>query len=106
MRQELNKFGARFSKSFDADTIPKHTYGIYLQRTDVGEYKIKNANSDYSSRSVEMTSTFGTEKMNGYNIFENLLNGRDCVIKKDKIDEHGRTVLNKSGNVVRVIDFK
>jgi N12 class adenine-specific DNA methylase len=77
-----------------------------LQKTAGGEFKIKNANSDYSSRSVEMTSTFGTARMNAYQIFENLLNQRDCVIRDNKKDEYGRDVLNKFGKPVKVVNFK
>jgi trehalose-6-phosphatase len=44
--------------------------------------------------------------MNAYQIFENLLNQRDCVIRDNKKDEHGYDVLNKFGKSVKVVNFK
>ena len=55
-----------------------NTYYYPVTRTKLGEYKIENKTSD---RSVAATETFGTSRMNSYQIFENLLNQRDILVR-------------------------
>lgn len=55
-----------------------NTYYYPVTRTKLGEYKIENKTSD---RSVAATETFGTSRMNSYQIFENLLNQRDVLVR-------------------------
>ena len=57
-----------------------------LRRDLTGEYKIENKN--YGA-TVYSTQTHGTDRMNSYQIFENLLNKRDIVVK-DRINEDGK----------------
>lgn len=52
-----------------------------LRRTPMGEYKIDNKHGD---RSVTATSTYGTKRLNSYEIFERLLNNRDIVVRDPK----------------------
>lgn len=54
-----------------------NTYYYPVTRTKLGEYKIEGKTSD---RSVAATETFGTSRMNSYQIFENLLNQRDILV--------------------------
>ena len=56
-----------------------NTYYYPVTRTKLGEYKIENKTSD---RSVAATETFGTSRMNSYQIFENLLNQRDILVRE------------------------
>ena len=60
-----------------------NTYYYPVTRTKLGEYKIENKTSD---RSVAATETFGTSRMNSYQIFENLLNQRDILIRDRRED--------------------
>lgn len=55
-----------------------NTYYYPVTRTKLGEYKIENKTAD---RSVAATETFGTSRMNSYQIFENLLNQRDILVR-------------------------
>ena len=52
-----------------------------LRRTPMGEYKIENKAAD---RSVAATSTYGTKRLNSFEIFERLLNNRDIIVKDPK----------------------
>ena len=54
-----------------------------LRRAINGEYKIGRKGSD---RSAAATQIHGTGRMNSLEIFENLLNNRDVVVKDKKID--------------------
>lgn len=63
------------------------TYGEPLRRAYNGEYKIPLKGRDYSKAATEI---FGTKRMNSLEIFENLLNNRDVVIKDKKIDPDGK----------------
>ena len=58
-----------------------------VTRTRMGEYKIEGKGQDFS---VAATETYGTARMNSYQIFENLLNQRDIVIKDKVEDDDGR----------------
>lgn len=55
-----------------------NSYYYPVTRTKLGEYKIEGKTSD---RSVAATETFGTSRMNSYQIFENLLNQRDILVR-------------------------
>lgn len=55
-----------------------NTYYYPVTRTKLGEYKIEGKTSD---RSVAATETFGTSRMNSYQIFENLINQRDILVR-------------------------
>ena len=55
-----------------------NTYYYPVTRTKLGEYKIEGKTSD---RSVAATETFVTSRMNSYQIFENLLNQRDILVR-------------------------
>lgn len=57
-----------------------------LTRDKSGEYRIQQKGSD---RSVAATSTYGTNRMNSYEIFESLLNQRDTVVRDRYEDEDG-----------------
>lgn len=65
-----------------------------LRRTLSGEYKISNKNS--FNGNIGVTSKAGTERINAFKIFENMLNKRDVVVK-DRVIERGeeRLVVNK-----------
>ncbi len=65
-----------------------------LRRTISGEYKISNKNN--FNAHIGVTSKAGTERINAFKIFENLLNKRDVVVR-DRIWEHGeeKLVINK-----------
>ncbi len=63
------------------------TYGEPLRRAYNGEYKIPFKGRDYSKAATEI---FGTKRMNSLEIFENLLNNRDVVVKDKKIDPDGK----------------
>lgn len=63
-----------------------NTYYYPVTRTKLGEYKIEGKTSD---RSVAATETFGTSRMNSYQIFENLLNQRDILVR-DRREEDSR----------------
>lgn len=67
---DYNKFLNEYAKA--------NTYLYPVTRTTLGEYKIENKTSD---RSVAATETFGTSRMNSYQIFENLLNQRDILVR-------------------------
>lgn len=67
---DYNKFLNEYAKA--------NTYLYPVTRTKLGEYKIENKTSD---RSVAATETFGTSRMNSYQIFENLLNQRDILVR-------------------------
>ncbi len=58
-----------------------------ITRTKTGEYKIEGKGQD---RSVAATESYGTARMNSYQIFENLLNQRDIVIKDRVDDDEGK----------------
>ncbi|MBP3856979.1 MAG: DEAD/DEAH box helicase family protein, partial [Ruminiclostridium sp.] len=58
-----------------------------VTRTKTGEYKIEGKGQD---RSVAATESYGTARMNSYQIFENLLNQRDIVIKDRVEDDEGK----------------
>lgn len=55
-----------------------NTYYYPVTRTKLGEYKIEGKTSDCS---VAATETYGTQRMNSYQIFENLLNQRDILVR-------------------------
>lgn len=55
-----------------------NTYYYPVTRTKLGEYKIDGKTSDCS---VAATETYGTQRMNSYQIFENLLNQRDILVR-------------------------
>ena len=61
--------------------------GEPLRRAYNGEYKIPFKGRDYSKAATEI---FGTKRMNSLEIFENLLNNRDVVVKDKKIDPDGK----------------
>lgn len=65
-----------------------------LRRTISGEYKISNKNN--FNAHIGVTSKAGTERINAFKIFENLLNKRDVVVR-DRVWEHGeeKLVINK-----------
>ena len=63
-----------------------NTYYYPVTRTKLGEYKIEGKTSD---RSVAATETFGTSRMNSYQIFENLLNQRDILVR-DRREEDSK----------------
>ncbi len=65
-----------------------------LRRTISGEYKISNKNN--FNAHIGVTSKAGTERINAFRIFENLLNKRDVVVR-DHVWEHGeeKIVINK-----------
>ena len=54
-----------------------------VTRTKFGEYKIEGAGQDHS---VAATETYGTCRMTSYQIFENLLNQRDIVVR-DRVED-------------------
>ena len=54
-----------------------------VTRTKFGEYKIEGAGQDHS---VAATETYGTSRMTSYQIFENLLNQRDIVVR-DRVED-------------------
>ena len=56
-------------------------------RTRMGEYKIEGKTQDTS---VAATETYGTKRMNSYQIFENLLNQRDIVVRDVEYDDEGK----------------
>lgn len=70
-----------------------------LRRTPTGEYKIGNKAAD---KSVAATSTYGTKRLNSFEIFESLLNNRDIVVKDPK------TVYDADGNekIIYVVNSK
>ncbi|MDE5859075.1 MAG: N-6 DNA methylase, partial [Oscillospiraceae bacterium] len=76
--EDYNKFLEEYAK---ADMV-LHP----VVRTRMGEYKIEGKNRDYS---VAASGTYGTSRMNSYNIFENLLNQRDIVVR-DRCEEDGK----------------
>ena len=65
-----------------------------LRRDLTGEYKIENKRLD---NNVYSTQTHGTDRMNSYQIFENLLNKRDIIVKDRVVDDDGkeRYVINR-----------
>lgn len=63
-----------------------NTYYYPVTRTKLGEYKIEGKTSDCS---VAATETYGTQRMNSYQIFENLLNQRDILVR-DRREEDSR----------------
>lgn len=79
---------------YDSDRRYTYSTSISIERNlYTGEWKIMNKNRD--SFSVPVTKTYGTERLNAYEITERLLNQRDVVVK-DKItdDEAERYVVN------------
>ncbi len=70
-----------------------------LRRTPMGEYKIESKTAD---RSVAATSTYGTKRLNSFEIFERLLNNRDIVVKDPK------TVYDADGSekIIYVVNSK
>ena len=58
-----------------------------VTRTKFGEYKIEGAGQDHS---VAATETYGTSRMTSYQIFENLLNQRDIVVRDRMEDMDGK----------------
>lgn len=78
--EDYNRFLKEFAK---ADT---GMFGHPVTRTKMGEYKIEGKNQD---KSVAANETFGTSRMSSYQIFENLLNQRDVVIR-DRCEEDGK----------------
>ncbi len=62
-------------------------YGEPLRRSHSGEYKIPYKGRDVSKAATEI---YGTSRMNSLEIFENLLNNRDVVVKDKKIDPDGK----------------
>jgi len=63
-----------------------NTYYYPVTRTTLGEYKIEGKNADHS---IAATETFGTSRMNSYQIFENLLNQRDVLVR-DRRESDGK----------------
>ena len=59
------------------------TFFHSVTRTKFGEYKIEGAGQDHS---VAATETYGTSRMTSYQIFENLLNQRDIVVR-DRVED-------------------
>lgn len=72
-----------------------------LRRTPMGEYKIDNKRTGVV-QNVASTSTYGTTRLNSYEIFERLLNNRSIVVRDPK------TVYDKDGKekTVYVINSK
>ncbi len=58
-----------------------------VTRTKFGEYKIDSPGQDHS---VAATETFGTTRMTSYQIFENLLNQRNIVVRDRVEDADGK----------------
>ena len=78
--EDYQKFLQEYAKAHFA-------YGEPLRRAYNGEYKIPFKGRDYSKAATEI---FGTKRMNSLEIFENLLNNRDVVVKDKKIDPDGK----------------
>ena len=75
-------------QKFLEDYAKAHFFsGEPLRRAYNGEYKIPFKGRDYSKATTEI---YGTKRMNSLEIFENLLNNRDVVVKDKKIDPDGR----------------
>ena len=75
----------RFLRDYAGARVGKFDHPI--TRTKTGEYKIEGKGQD---RSVAATESYGTARMNSYQIFENLLNQRDIVIKDRVEDDEGK----------------
>ena len=75
----------RFLREYAQARIGRFDHPI--TRTKTGEYKIEGKGQD---RSVAATESYGTARMNSYQIFENLLNQRDIVIKDRVEDDEGK----------------
>ena len=56
-----------------------------IRRTFTGEYKVPKKNSG-----IAATSTYGTKRMSSYEIFEQLLNNRDIIVRDAVIDPDGK----------------
>ena len=78
--EDYQKFLQEYAKAHFA-------FGEPLRRAYNGEYKIPFKGRDYSKAATEI---FGTKRMNSLEIFENLLNNRDVVVKDKKIDPDGK----------------
>lgn len=78
--EDYQKFLQEYAKAHFA-------YGEPLRRAYNGEYKIPFKGRDYTKAATEI---FGTKRMNSLEIFENLLNNRDVVVKDKKIDPDGK----------------
>ena len=61
--------------------------GHPVTRTKTGEYKIEGKGQDRSYNAVQ---SYGTARMSSYQIFENLLNQRDIVVKDRVEDDDGK----------------
>lgn len=55
-----------------------------LTRNPLGEYKVESKSSGYQD--INSKNTYGTSRMTSYQIFENLLNKRDIVVR-DKVKD-------------------
>ena len=75
---DYNKFLNEYAKA--------NTFFYPVSRTTLGEYKIEGKNADHS---IAATETFGTSRMNSYQIFENLLNQRDVLVR-DRRESDGK----------------
>jgi N12 class adenine-specific DNA methylase len=87
--EDYNRFLKEYAK---ANT---DVYGHPVRRTRNGEYKIEGK---YQDKSISATQTYGTPRMNSYDIFENLLNQRDIVVK-DRVEDsdgHVSYVINQN----------
>lgn len=78
---------------FMRDYAKADMYTHPLRRTPMGEYKIEHKGLEHG---VNAALNFGTSRMNSYEIFENLLNNRDIVVKDRKeIDDKVTYVINQ-----------
>ena len=75
---DYNKFLNEYAKA--------NTFFYPVSRTTLGEYKVEGKNADHS---IAATETFGTSRMNSYQIFENLLNQRDVLVR-DRRESDGK----------------
>ncbi|MCM1277124.1 MAG: hypothetical protein NC299_17480, partial [Lachnospiraceae bacterium] len=78
--QDYQKFLQEYAKAFFVPGEP-------LRRAYNGEYKIPFKGRDTSKAATEI---FGTKRMTSLEIFENLLNNRDVVVKDKIIEPDGR----------------
>lgn len=73
--------------SFLTEYAHADMYNHPVERTRMGEYKIEGKFQDKSISAVE---TYGTVRMNSYQIFENLLNQRNIVVRDRHEDYDGK----------------
>ena len=60
-----------------------------LRRDRAGEYKVESKSVSWI-RDINSTATYGTSRLNSYQIFENLLNKRSMTVRDKKTDDEGK----------------